>query len=97
MRIRDDYAAYVKRAANVSVNQSLLEDAKALDINLSFTLKQALQQALQKEVRTCKRAQWLERSRDTINRNVRGGACWFDGAVQHRRQAGDNGYRSNYQ
>jgi len=62
------YAAYGKRAANVSINQGLLEDAKALDINLSFTLKQALQ----KEVRTRKRAQSLKRSRDTINRNARG-------------------------
>ena len=48
------------------INQSLLEGAKALDINLSFTLKQALQQASQKEVRTRKRAQWLKRSREAI-------------------------------
>jgi len=62
MGIREDYAGYGKRAANVSVNQGLLEEAKALDINLSATLERALGE----EVRARKRAQWLEENREAI-------------------------------
>jgi len=62
MRIREDYAGYGKRATNVSVNQGLLEDAKALDINLSATLEKALEA----EVRARKREQWLEENREAI-------------------------------
>ena len=62
MRIGEDYAGYGKRAANVSINQGLLEAAKALDINLSATLERAL--AL--EVRARKREQWLEENREAI-------------------------------
>ena len=62
MRIRDEYAAYGKRAANVSINQRLLEDAKALDINLSATLERALEA----EVRARRREQWLEENREAI-------------------------------
>ncbi|QTD43664.1 type II toxin-antitoxin system CcdA family antitoxin [Ottowia testudinis] len=35
-----------KRAANLSINSELLQQARALDINLSATLEQALQQAV---------------------------------------------------
>ena len=62
MRIRDEYAAYGKRAANVSINQRLLEDAKALDINLSATLERALEA----EVRARRRERWLEENREAI-------------------------------
>ena len=62
MRIRDEYAAYGKRATTVSVNQRLLEDAKALDINLSATLERALEA----EVRARRREQWLEENREAI-------------------------------
>lgn len=62
MRIHEDYAGYGKRAANVSINQGLLEDAKALDINLSATLERALET----EVRARKREQWLEENREAI-------------------------------
>lgn len=62
MRIREDYAGYGKRAANVSINQGLLEEAKALDINLSATLERALTA----EVRARKRMQWLEENREAI-------------------------------
>ena len=62
MRIRDEYAAYGKRAANVSINQRLLEDAKALDINLSATLERALEA----EVRARRRQKWLEENREAI-------------------------------
>mgnify|MGYP000964198961 FL=1 len=62
MRIREDYAGYGKRAANVSINQGLLEEAKALEINLSATLEKALEQ----EVRARKREKWLEENREAI-------------------------------
>ena len=78
MRIREDYAGYGKRAANVSINQGLLEDAKALDINLSATLERALEA----EVRARKREKWLEENREAIaayNEHVREHGVWSDG------------------
>lgn len=62
MRAKDDRAGYAKRAANLSVNAELLEQAKALDINLSATLERALEA----EVRARKREQWLEENREAI-------------------------------
>lgn len=62
MRIREDYAGYGKRATNVSINQGLLEDARALDINLSATLERALEA----EVRARKREKWREENREAI-------------------------------
>lgn len=62
MRIREDYAGYGKRATNVSVNQGLLEEAKALEINLSATLEKALEA----EVRARRRAQWREDNREAM-------------------------------
>ncbi|WP_242102807.1 MULTISPECIES: type II toxin-antitoxin system CcdA family antitoxin [unclassified Lysobacter] len=62
MRIREDYAGYGKRATNVSINQGLLEAAKALDINLSATLERALEA----EVRARKRERWREENRGAI-------------------------------
>ena len=62
MRIREDYAGYGKRATNVSINQGLLEEAKALDINLSATLERALAA----EVRARRREKWLEENREAI-------------------------------
>ena len=62
MRIGEDYAGYGKRAANVSVNQGLLDEAKALDINLSATLERALEV----EVRARKREKWLAENREAI-------------------------------
>ena len=62
MRIGADYAGYGKRAANVSVNQGLLDEAKALDINLSATRERALEV----EVRARKREKWLAENREAI-------------------------------
>ena len=62
MRIREDYAGYGKRATNVSINQGLLEEARALEINLSATLEKALEA----EVRARKREKWLAENRDAI-------------------------------
>lgn len=63
MRIREDYSGYGKRATNVSINQGLLEEAKALDINLSATLERALEA----EVRARKRERWLAENREAID------------------------------
>ncbi|MBB6599985.1 type II toxin-antitoxin system CcdA family antitoxin [Luteimonas sp. MC1825] len=62
MRIREGYAGFGKRATNVSINQGLLADAKALDINLSATLERALEV----EVGARKREKWLEENREAI-------------------------------
>lgn len=62
MRIREDYAGYGKRATNVSINEGLLEAARALDINLSATLEKALDA----EVRARRREKWLEENREAI-------------------------------
>ena len=62
MRIREDYAGYGKRATNVSINQGLLEEARALEINLSATLEKALEA----EVRARKRELWLAENREAI-------------------------------
>lgn len=78
MRISEEYAGYGKRATNVSVNQGLLEAAKALDINLSATLEKALEV----EVRARKREQWLAENREAIaayNEHIREHGIWSDG------------------
>lgn len=62
MRIREDYAAYGKRATNVSINQGLLEEARALDINLSATLERAVEA----EIRARRRALWLQENAAAI-------------------------------
>lgn len=62
MRVKDDRAAYAKRAANLSVNAGLLDEAKALKINLSATLERALEE----EVRARKRERWLAENREAI-------------------------------
>ena len=62
MRIRDEYAGYGKRATNLSINEGLLEAARALDINLSATLEKALDA----EVRARRREKWLEENREAI-------------------------------
>lgn len=62
MRVKEERGAYGKRAANLSVNAELLDEAKALEINLSATLERALEEA----VRARKRERWLEDNRDAI-------------------------------
>lgn len=62
MRIKDERAAYAKRAANLSINAGLLDEAKALEINLSATLERALEA----EVRVRKRERWLAENREAI-------------------------------
>lgn len=48
-----------KKATNLSINSDLLSKARALDINLSATLEQALAEAL----RARQRELWLEENR----------------------------------
>ncbi|RMH94184.1 acetoacetyl-CoA synthase [Lysobacter pythonis] len=62
MRVRETYADYGKKATNVSINEGLLRDARALDINLSATLERALEE----QVRAKKRERWLEENREAI-------------------------------
>lgn len=62
MRIRDESATYAKKATNLSINEGLLLQARELDINLSATLEQALDE----EIRKRRRAQWLEENREAI-------------------------------
>lgn len=62
MRVKEDRGGYVKRAANLSVNAELLDEAKALDINLSATLELALAE----EVSARRRERWLAENRGAI-------------------------------
>lgn len=62
MRVKDERAACVKRAANLSVSAELLDAAKALNINLSATLERALDE----EVRARRRERWLAENREAI-------------------------------
>lgn len=51
-----------KKATNLSVNSDLLRKAKALDINLSAALEQALAQLLKQR----QQEQWLKENRAAI-------------------------------
>ncbi len=51
-----------KKATNLSVNSDLLNKARAMDINLSATLEQALIEALKQR----QREQWLVENRNAI-------------------------------
>lgn len=51
-----------KKATNLSVNSDLLNKAKALDINLSAALEQALAQLLKQR----QQEQWLKENRAAI-------------------------------
>ena len=51
-----------KRATNLTVDPALLDEARALNINLSATFEASLRQA----VRAQKAAQWLKENRAAI-------------------------------
>ena len=57
-----DYKA-PKKATNLSVNSDLLKRIKALDINLSFTLEQALKEKLAES----EAKKWLAENKNAIN------------------------------
>ncbi len=66
-----------KKAANLSINIDLLNQAKALHINLSATLEQALAEI----VRDKHRQQWLEDNQQAImqyNQRIEVEGCFSD-------------------
>lgn len=67
-----------KKAANLSINSELLNQAKALHIDLSATLERALAEA----IRDKQRQQWLHDNRQSIedyNRRIEAEGCFSDG------------------
>ncbi len=52
-----------KKSTNLSINSSLLEKAKRLNLNLSATLETALVE----KVRKFEREQWLENNQEAID------------------------------
>ncbi|MGE5546572.1 MAG: type II toxin-antitoxin system CcdA family antitoxin [Solirubrobacterales bacterium] len=67
-----------KKACNVSINEDLLRQAKALGINLS----QTLEDQLAKLVREAKARQWAEENREAIESQARWiekNGMWHDG------------------
>jgi antitoxin CcdA len=67
-----------KKAANLSINSDLLNQAKALQINLSATLEQALIEV----IRDKQRHQWLQDNQQAIlqyNQRVETEGCFSDG------------------
>lgn len=52
-----------KKAANVSINSDLLQQAKVLKINLSATLEYELAQLIRQK----RRAQWLDENRTALD------------------------------
>jgi antitoxin CcdA len=66
-----------KKAANLSINSELLNQAKALQINLSATLEQALAQL----IRDKQRQQWLQDNQQSIeqyNQRIESEGCFSD-------------------
>jgi antitoxin CcdA len=70
-----------KKATNLSLRVDLLEDARALGINLSRTLETALEA----EVKKAKETKWLVENRAAIeayNREIAEHGLWSDGLRQ---------------
>ncbi|PIV88388.1 MAG: acetoacetyl-CoA synthase [Hydrogenophilales bacterium CG17_big_fil_post_rev_8_21_14_2_50_63_12] len=70
--------AILKKATNLSVRTDLLEEARALGINLSKTLEKALEA----EVKKARGKAWLEENRAAIeayNRETAEHGLWSDG------------------
>ncbi len=66
-----------KKAANLSINSDLLTQARALQINLSATLEQALTEA----IRNKQREKWLQDNQQSImqyNQRVEAEGCFSD-------------------
>ena len=66
-----------KKSANLSINNDLLMQAKALHINLSATLEHALTEI----VRNKHRQQWLEENKQGImqyNQRIKAEGCFSD-------------------
>ena len=52
-----------KKAANLSINSDLLSQARAMNVNLSATLEQALVETLRQK----RQEQWLAENREAID------------------------------
>ena len=66
-----------KKATNLSLNSDLLKKSKALDINLSATLEQALKEKLAK----IEAKEWLEENKNAIkayNEFINENGCFGD-------------------
>jgi antitoxin CcdA len=61
-RVRDDRRTAAKKAVNLSIDASLLSEARDQDINLSATLERALEDAL----RQARRERWLAENARSI-------------------------------
>jgi antitoxin CcdA len=73
--------AILKKPTNLSLRIDLLEEARALGINLS----QTLEKALEAEVKKAKEKAWLEENRAAIeayNRHIERDGLWSDGLRQ---------------
>lgn len=71
-------SAIPKKATNLSLRADLVEEARALGINLSHTLEVALAA----EVKKAKEKRWLEENRAAIeayNREIAEHGLWSDG------------------
>jgi antitoxin CcdA len=71
-------AAVPKKATNLSIRSDLLEQARALDINLSSELEKHLVEVIRKR----RGEQWLVENREAIeayNRYVEKHGIWSDG------------------
>jgi antitoxin CcdA len=55
-------ASMTKRATNLTIDPALLDEARALNINLSATFEASLREAVRKH----KAAQWLEENRAAL-------------------------------
>ena len=67
-----------KKATNLSINEDLLAKARELNINLSATLEQALDEALRKKLRE----QWLSENKaamEAYNAHVEQHGVFSDG------------------
>ncbi len=67
-----------KRAANLSINADLLQQAKKLNINLSQTLEQHLAEI----IRQAQRSQWLAENKGALeeyNRRIEARGTFSDG------------------
>lgn len=71
-------ATPIKKPTNLSIRSDLLEDARALDINLSAELEKHLTEV----IRQRRAEQWLKDNREAIeayNRYVEKNGVWSDG------------------
>ncbi len=78
MEARSFSTTAVRRSVNLSINSDLLQQAKALNINLSQTLERHLGEVVQQ----LKREQWLAENQaalDEYNRRIEARGMFSDG------------------